>query len=106
MSTRMMAAIAAAFIVSSGSAFAAAMDHDPTTGLNTYYYYGPVSEMAKKGLPMKDGSSKYSSSAQSNARRQTSPSSLRLLENRPAHAIPVVAPRNSNTGDKASGSLW
>ena len=106
MSTRMMAAIAAAFVMSSGSAFAAAMDHDPTTGLNTYYYYGPVSEMAKKGLPMKDGSSKYTSPSQSNARRQTSPSSLRLLENRPAHAIPVVAPRNGNTGDKASGNLW
>jgi hypothetical protein len=106
MSTRMMAAIAAALVMSSGSAFAAAMDHDPTTGLNTYYYYGPVSELAKKGLPMKDGASKYTSPSQRNARRQTSPSSLRLLENRPAHAIPVVAPRNGNTGDKASGNLW
>jgi hypothetical protein len=106
MSTRMMAAIAAAFVMSSGSAFAAAIDHDPTTGLNTYYYYGPVAELARKGLPMKEGSSKYASPAQSNARRQTSPSSLRLLENRPAHAIPVVAPGNSNTGDKASGNLW
>ena len=106
MSTKMMAAIAAAFVMSSGSAFAAAMDHDPTTGLNTYYYYGPISELAKKGLPIKDGSSKYTSPSQSNARRQTSPSSLRLLENRPAHAITVVAPGNSNTGDKASGNLW
>jgi hypothetical protein len=106
MSTRMMAAIAAAVVMSSGSAFAAAMDHDPTTGLNTYYYYGPVSELAKKGLPIKDGLSKYTSPSQSNARRQTSPSSLRLLENRPAHAIPVIAPGNSNTGDKASGNLW
>ena len=106
MSTRMMAAIAAAFVMSSGSAFAAAMDHDPTTGLNTYYYYGPVSELAKKGLPMKEGSSKYTSPSQSNARRHPSPSSLRLLENRPAQAIPVVAPRNGNTGDKASGNLW
>jgi hypothetical protein len=106
MSSRMMAAIAAAFVMSSGSAFAAAMDHDPTTGLNTYYYYGPVSELAKKGLPVKDSSSKYTSSSQSNARRQTSPSSLRLLENRPAHAIPVVAPGSSNTRDKASGNLW
>jgi len=106
MSTRMMAAIAAAFVMSSGSAFAAAMDHDPTTGLNTYYYYGPISELAKKGLPIKDGSSKYTSPSQSNARRQTSPSSLRLLENRPAHAVPAVAPGNSSTGDKASGNLW
>jgi len=106
MSTRMMAAIAAVFVMSSGSAFAAAMDHDPTTGLNTYYYYGPVSELAKKGLPMKEGASKYTSPSQSTARRQTAPSSLRLLENRPAHAIPVVAPGSSNTGDKASGNLW
>jgi hypothetical protein len=102
----MMAAIAAAFVMSSGWAFAAAMDHDPTTGLNTYYYYGPVSELAKKGLPMKEGSSKYTSPSQSNARRQTSPSSLRLLENRPAHAVPAVAPGNSSAGDKASGNLW
>ncbi len=106
MSTRVKAAIAAAFIMSSGSAFAAAMDHDPTTGLNTYYYYGPVSELAKKGLPMKDGSSKYTSPSQSSARRQQSPSSLRLLENRPAHATPVIAPASRNTGDKASGNLW
>jgi hypothetical protein len=69
MSTKIMAAaVAAAFVMSSGSVFAAAMDHDPTTGLNTYYYYGPVSELAKKGLPMKDGSSK--SPSQSSARRQ------------------------------------
>src|SRR5215813_4068528 len=102
MITKIAAALVAALTVGTGSAaFAAAMDHDPTTGLNTYYYYGPVSEMAKKGLPIKEGSSKYTSPAQSNDRRQTSPSSLRLLENRPAHAIPVVAPRNSNTGDKA-----
>jgi hypothetical protein len=106
MSTRMMAAITAAFVMSSGSAFAAAMDHDPTTGLNTYYYYGPVSELAKKGLPIKDGSSKYTSQSQGNARRQTAPSSLRLLENRPARAVPAVAPGNGNTGDKASSHLW
>ena len=106
MSIRIMAAMAAAFVMSGGSVFAAAMDHDPTTGLNTYYYYGPVSEMAKKGLPIKEGASKYSSSSQSNARRQTSPSSLRLLENRPARAItPVAAPAHSS-GDKASGNLW
>jgi hypothetical protein len=106
MSIRMMAAVAAAFVISSGSAFAAAMDHDPTTGLNTYYYYGPVSELAKKGLPMKDGSSKYTSTSQSNARRQQSPSSLRLLEDRPARVTPIVAPGSGNTGDKASGNLW
>src|SRR3974390_3475074 len=107
MSTKIMAAaVAAVFVMSSGSVFAAAMDHDPTTGLNPYYYYGPISELAKKGLPMKDGSSKYTSPSQSSARRQAPPSSLRLLENRPARAIPVVAPGSSNTGDKASGNLW
>ena len=100
MSTRMMAAIAAAFVMSSGSAFAAAMDHDPTTGLNTYYYYGPVSEMAKKGLPMKDGSSKYTSPSQSNARRQTSPSSLRLLENRPLTQSPSSLHETATRGTR------
>ncbi len=105
MSIRIMAAIAAAFVMTSGSAFAAAMDHDPTTGLNTYYYYGPVSEMAKKGLPMKGDASKYTTSSRSNARRQPSAPSLRLLENRPARTItPVVAPASS--GDKPSGNLW
>ena len=105
MSTKIIAAMAAAFVISSGSVFAAAMDHDPTTGLNTYYYYGPVSELAKKGLPMKDGASKYSSSSRGNARQQSSPSSIRLLENRPRTVHPAAAPANGS-GDKASGNLW
>jgi hypothetical protein len=66
MITRIAAAVlVAALTVGTGSAaFAAAMDHDPTTGLNTYYYYGPISELHKKGLPMKDEASKYTSSPQ------------------------------------------
>jgi PAB1-binding protein PBP1 len=91
MSTRMMAAIATALVISSGSVFAAAMDHDPTTA---------VSALAKKG------SSKHTSPSHSNARRQTSPSSLGLLENRPARAIPVVAPVNVDADDKAGGVHW
>jgi hypothetical protein len=71
----------AAFIAGSGSAaFAAAMDHDPTTGLNTYYYYGPINEMAKKGLPMKDEAKRYSSSPQSVAKKKTTP--VFLMEDR------------------------
>jgi hypothetical protein len=100
-----MAALAAALVLGSGSAFAAAMDHDPTTGLNTYYYYGPVSELAKKGLPIKEGSSKYTSSSRSNSRQQPSTTNIRLLEDRPARAINHFAPA-TGSGDKASGNLW
>ena len=83
MSTKLAAAIVAAFTISSGStAFAAAMDHDPTTGLSTYYYYGPISELANKNLPLKEGSSKYFSSPQRASRKQTTP--VLLLENRGA----------------------
>ena len=55
MITRIAAAVVAALTVGSGSAaFAAAMDHDPTTGLSTYYYYGPISELSNKELPLKE----------------------------------------------------
>ena len=51
MITRIAAAVVTALTMGSGSAaFAAAMDHDPTTGLSTYYYYGPISELANKDL--------------------------------------------------------
>ena len=65
MITRIAAAVVTALTMGSGSAaFAAAMDHDPTTGLSTYYYYGPISELANKNLPLKEGTSKYFSSPQ------------------------------------------
>jgi hypothetical protein len=112
MITKIATAVAAALIVGSGSgAFAAAMDHDPTTGLNTYYHYGPISELAKKGLPLKEGASKYISSPQGAAKqgaakKQSTP--VYLLENRgaaPARGIAPVAPAG-NVNDKASGHLW
>ena len=88
MSTKLAAAIVAAFTISSGStAFAAAMDHDPTTGLSTYYYYGPISELSKKGLPLKDEAKKYTSSPQrATPQRATQKrgNSVLLLENHPA----------------------
>ena len=83
MITRIAAAVVTALTVGSGSAaFAAAMDHDPTTGLSTYYYYGPISELANKNLPLKEGTSKYFSSPQRASRKQTTP--VLLLENRGA----------------------
>jgi hypothetical protein len=93
MITRIAAALVAALTIGSGSAaFAAAMDHDPTTGLNTYYYYGPISELSKKGLPLKDEAKKYTSSPQRATPQRATPqratqkrgNSVLLLENRPA----------------------
>ena len=82
MITRIAAALVAALTIGSGSAaFAAAMDHDPTTGLNTYYYYGPISELSNKGLPMKDEAKRYTSSPQRAATKKRGNSVL-LLENR------------------------
>lgn len=81
MITRIAAALVAALTIGSGSAaFAAAMDHDPTTGLNTYYYYGPISELSKKGLPMKDEAKTYTSSSQRASQKRGN--SVLLLENR------------------------
>jgi hypothetical protein len=87
MITRIAAALFAALTVGSGSAaFAAAMDHDPTTGLSTYYYYGPISELSNKGLPLKDEAKKYTSSPQAAAKKRNSP--VLLLENRgPRRAV-------------------
>jgi hypothetical protein len=83
MITRIAAAVVTALTMGSGSAaFAAAMDHDPTTGLSTYYYYGPISKLANKNLPLKEGTSKYFSSPQRASRKQTTP--VLLLENRGA----------------------
>jgi ABC-type sugar transport system substrate-binding protein len=83
MITRIAAAVVAALTVGSGSAaFAAAMDHDPTTGLSTYYYYGPISELSNKGLPMKDEAKKYTSSPQRATHKRGN--SVLLLENRGA----------------------
>ena len=76
------AALVAALTVGIGSAaFAAAMDHDPTTGLNTYYYYGPINELSNKGLPLKDEAKKYTSSPQRAATKKRNTPVL-LLENR------------------------
>jgi ABC-type sugar transport system substrate-binding protein len=89
MITRIAAAVVAALTVGSGSpAFAAAMDHDPTTGLSTYYY-GPISELSNKGLPMKDEAKKYGSTPQrATPQRATQKrgNSVLLLENRAPRA--------------------
>jgi hypothetical protein len=94
MITRLTAVAIAAFTIGSAtSALAGAMDTDPTTGLNTYYYYGPVSEMDKKGLPLGESASKYKSSQNAKSSQNTRSSRtasraqgthVRLLENRPA----------------------
>jgi hypothetical protein len=118
MITRITAAVVASlFIGSSSGALAAAMDHDPTTGLNTYYYYGPVSELPKH-LPLKEGSSKYGTAPQGAAKKQATPAAAQqnavrkqttpvyLLENRgaaPAYGGGTPAPSGN---DKGSGHLW
>src|SRR5262245_22539181 len=116
MITQITAAVVAAIVVGSSSgALAAAMDHDPTTGLNTYYHYGPISELSKQGLPLKEGASKYVSpqgtakqgaAKQGAAKKQSTP--VYLLEDRgaaPARGAAPVAPAG-NVNDKASGHLW
>jgi hypothetical protein len=119
MITRITAAVVAALLVGGSSgAFAAAMDHDPTTGLNTYYYYGPISELPKH-LPLKEGASKYIPGTQDTAKKQATPAASQqqgaarrqktpvyLLENRgPTSGGATVAPAG-NSSDKASGHLW
>jgi hypothetical protein len=93
MITRLTAvAIGVLTIGTANNALARAMDTDPTTGLNTYYYYGPVSEMDKKGLPLGESVSKYkpSQNAKSSQNSKSSQNAsraqgtrVRLLENRP-----------------------
>jgi hypothetical protein len=118
MITRITAAVVAALFIGSGSgALAAAMDHDPTTGLNTYYYYGPISELPKH-LPLKEGASKYGTAPQGAAKKQATPAApqqnavrkqttpVYLLENRgPTNSGAPIAPAG-NFNDKGSGHLW
>jgi hypothetical protein len=95
--------LAAAFIV--GSAFGAhAYQLDPNTGLPMEYYYGPVSEHAKQGLPVRDETvKKYAPAQHKGAAKATLPTShgskLHLLENRP-NIVPV------RSEEKPSGHLW
>src|SRR5262245_1868360 len=103
MSGKTAMTLAAGIIV--GSAWSAySYQLDPNTGLPTEYYYGPVSEHAKQGLPVNgDTVKKYapaqqgaSSKATASAKRR---STINLLESRP-----IIVPVGSD--DKHSGHLW
>ena len=95
--------LATAFVL--GSAWNAhAYQLDPNTGLPTEYYYGPVADHAKQGLPVReDAVKKYAPAQQKGAARAAVPAShgsnLRLLE-----ARPNVVPTRSD--EKHSGHLW
>jgi hypothetical protein len=89
-------AVAAALVV--GSTWTAhAYQLDPNTGLPTEYYYGPISDHAKQGLPVKEETMKKYAPAQRGPAKPTASadrgSNLRLLESRP-NAVPV------SSGDK------
>jgi len=115
MIARITAAVVATLLVGGSSgALAAAMDHDPTTGLNTYYYYGPVSELPKH-LPLKDGASKYIPGQQNVGRKQSAPAAAPQGAARrgstPVYLLENRGPTNSrapagNSNDKESGHLW
>jgi hypothetical protein len=77
---------------------------DPSTGLPTEYYYGPVAQHAKQGLPVREEAvKKYAPTQQKGTARATVPASqasnLRLLEARP-NVVPV------RSDEKHSGHLW
>jgi hypothetical protein len=95
-------AVAAALVV--GSTWTAhAYQLDPNTGLATEYYYGPISEHAKQGLPVKEETMKKYAPAQRGPAKPTASvkrgSEVRLLEARPS-AVPI------RSDDKHSGHLW
>ena len=95
--------LAAAFVL--GSAWSAhAYQLDPNTGLPMEYYYGPVADHAKQGLPVREETvKKYAPAQQKGAARAAVPAShasnLRLLEARP-NVVPV------RSEEKHSGHLW
>ena len=95
--------LAAAFVI--GSVLSAhAYQLDPNTGLPMEYYYGPVADHAKQGLPVREETvKKYAPAQQKGAARAAVPAShasnLRLLEARPA-VVPV------RSEEKHSGHLW
>jgi len=94
--------LAAAFVL--GLTFTArAYQLDANTGLPTEYYYGPVSEHAKQGLPVREDAVKKYAPAQQGRTKPTASakggSDIRLLESRP-QAVPV------HSDDKGSGHLW
>jgi hypothetical protein len=98
------ATILAAAVVLGSTWSAFAYWQDPSTGLPTEYYYGPVAEHVKQGLPVRaETVKKYAPSQQKGAARAVAPAnhggSLRLLEARP-NIIPAVSDA------KHSGHLW
>jgi hypothetical protein len=98
------ATILAAAVVLGSTWSAQAYWQDPNTGLPTEYYYGPVAEHAKQGLPVRaETVKKYAPSQQKGAARASAPANhagnLRLLEARP-NIVPVGA------DEKHSGHLW
>jgi hypothetical protein len=122
------ATILAAAVVLGSTWSARAYWQDPNTGLPMEYYYGPVAEHAKQGLPVRaETVKKYAPSQQKGAVGATVSSNrgsnIRLPEARP-HIAPVGATVFPNRGsdirllearphivpvgadDKHSGHLW
>jgi hypothetical protein len=54
-----LAVVAAVLVGTATNAFASAMDNDPNTGLWSYLYYGPISDLHQKGLPISQGAVNY-----------------------------------------------
>jgi hypothetical protein len=54
-----LAVVATLLAGSASGAVASAMDNDPNTGLWSYLYYGPISQLQQQGLPISPGAAKY-----------------------------------------------
>lgn len=106
-----LAVVAALLAGSATTAFAASMDNDANTGLWSYLYYGPISELHQKGLPVSQGAVSYmnqhrgvqASAPGTSAKRGNG---VYLLEDTQG----VVAPRRSapvyRNDDFQSGHMW
>ena len=102
-----LAVVAALLAGSATTAFASAMDNDANTGLWSYLYYGPISELHQKGLPISPGAANYMkqhNTALAIAAKRGS--GVYLLEDTQG----IVAPRQSapayRTDDLQSGHMW
>jgi hypothetical protein len=103
-----LALVAALLAGSTSGAFASAMDNDANTGLWSYLYYGPITDLNQQGLPISTNAKNYlkqhSATAPAAAKRGNR---VYLLEDTQGVTAPrQYTPAPAYNNDFQSGHMW